>query len=71
MLDLLGDIGGLLDALIIICEIILLPFATYQYKKNLASLLVSMIPSNRQGMKSDEDEKRSKFIKSYGYNKED
>ena len=71
MLDLLGDIGGLLDALVIICEIILLPFVSYQYKKNLASLLVSIIPSSKKEMRVDETEKRSSFIKSYGHNKED
>ena len=31
LLDFLGDIGGLLDALTIIGEIVLLPFVSYQY----------------------------------------
>ena len=55
MLDFLGDIGGLLDALTIIGEILLLPFVSYSYQSKLATLLVNIIPSLRaSGTTNDE-----------------
>ena len=46
LLDWLGDCGGLLDALFFIGEIFVNPISLYFARSRIASLLVSMMPTN-------------------------
>ena len=72
LLDWLGDCGGLLDALFFIGEIFVNPISLYFARSRIASLLVSMMPTNHTEEKVVGDKaKREQFIKKFGENIKD
>ena len=51
LLDLLGDCGGLMDILIFIGAIFVNPISIYAARSVIATLLVSLLPSNAKDKK--------------------
>ena len=74
-MDLLGDCGGLLDALFFIGEMLINPIAVYVARSKIASLVVSILPSEKKkrdrkkvvGQRALRDE----FMKKFGENSSD
>ena len=45
ILDCLGDVGGLMDAIVTICKIIMLPVTTFNLKRFLLTIMFRLVPS--------------------------
>ena len=60
VLDWLGDWGGLMDALKMIGELIIMPFSGFRMMSTLAGLFITLKPENSES-KSESDLKVSAF----------
>ena len=52
ILDCLGDVGGLMDILVLIFKIIMLPFTTFNLKSFLLTTMFRLVPSRESLDKS-------------------
>ena len=53
-MDFLGDVGGFVDAIYMIVEILAEAYSVYMIKSKLAYLLVKVIPSKKSGNENEE-----------------
>ena len=67
ILECLGDIGGLMDALVLICKIVMLPITTLNLKSFLLTIMFRLVPSRKcidqENYSNSENENLQKILK--------
>ena len=59
ILDCLGDIGGLIDGLVLLCKMIMLPFTAFNLKSFLLTIMFRLVPSRSSNKEIDSQGKYS------------